>query len=91
MPTVRLNKEEIALAYKIRLNSIKDQDFRNFMYRVLLLLDKDTGEIEIPGEMWDEMRDFAFSSGNTEWERFLVAVFGRTLGKYLDLGFSDNL
>ena len=91
MPKVRLNKDEIALVLGIKLNSIKDQDFRDFIYRMLLLLDEDTGEFEIPGEMWDEIRQFAFSSGNPDWERFLVSVFGRTLGKYLDLGFSDNL
>lgn len=89
MPTVELNSEEAAVLRSIRLNSIADRRFQLALYHLVLLLDDETGRMEIPGELWDQIRWFAFNAGKAEWEQLLVGIFGRTLGPNLDLGFFD--
>lgn len=89
MPTVDLNSEEIAMLRSVRLNSFADPQFQTALYHLDLLLDDESGRIEIPGELWDEIRHFAFAAGKPHWQRLLVGIFGRTLGPNLDMGFFD--
>lgn len=64
MPVVDLSPEEWSMLRSVRLNSISDPRFQTAIYHLDLLLDEETGRIEIPGELWDEIRWFAFGAGN---------------------------
>lgn len=91
MPVANLNEQEFNLLRSVTLNAIHDPDFRLLLYHLNLLVDEETRQIEIPGGLFDEIRKHAFQSEDPERQKLLVGIFGRTLGRNLDMGFFDEL
>jgi hypothetical protein len=90
MPIVVLNKKEISLLTELPLNSIAEPDVRLVFYHLNLLLDEETGTVEIPGEMWDQLREFSLYHNDARISHLILNVFSRTLGKDLSMGFFEE-
>ena len=90
MPTVFLNKIEVSALVALPLNSIKNQELSRAFYYLQLLIDEESGELEVPGGIWDQLRRFAFDYDNQEWKNLICSIFSRTLGDKLDLGFFEK-
>jgi hypothetical protein len=86
---VILNDEEIGLLKATPLNSIQSKHVQRIFYELILILDEETGRIEIPLEKINQMRSFVQQYNDPFIKKLFLSIFERTLGKDLDLGFFD--
>ena len=58
--SILLNQYEIRLLKGVDLDSIADKEFRSMINYLDLLLDEESGELELTNALFDQIRHFAF-------------------------------
>jgi len=61
----------------------KEDDFQSFLVSLQNRINSITGEIELSAQDLERIPQFAFDSGNHDWENHLMDIFDRALGTTL--------
>lgn len=79
----KLNMAEIEALFQQDPDTRSHGGFQNFLIGLQNKVDQKTGEIELSERDIERIRRYASEYGGGGWEKRLVQIFGRALGKNL--------